>query len=349
MSLDVLAPLDFQIPAGSAVGTPPEREGRRRDSVSMMVADTASGTIDHARFTRIGEILRPGDVLVLNVSAAVPAALDGVSDQGDVRLHMSSPIAGSIWTAEPRRRSGVGSVPWRDFGGGVVALPGGAEAVLLTPDTRSPRLWITEMKGIGDALDYLRRHGHPIRYGHTSAAWPISDYQTVYAREPGSAEMPSAGRPFTTGLLTSLMASGVQLAPLVLHCGVASFESGELPDAERYRIPETTARVVNQARAAGGRAIAVGTTTVRAIETMTDSDGLLHPGAGVTDLIVTPQRGVAGVDGMMTGWHEAGSSHLQLVEAVAGRTMVERCYAEAVTAGYQWHEFGDSLLVLRDR
>lgn len=346
MSLDVLAPLDFHLPDRSSAGTPPEREGRRRDDVALMVADVAGGTISHHRFAGIGEALMPGDVLVVNVSAAVPAALDGVGSEGEVRLHLSSPIAGEIWRVEPRRPTGAGSESWHEFGGGAVTLPGGAEAVLLTRDTRSPRLWVTELKRFGDPLDYLRRHGRPIRYSHTAAAWPMSDYQTVYAVEPGSAEMPSAGRPFTTRLITSLVASGIQVAPLVLHCGVASFESGEIPDAERYRIPETSARVVNQARAAGGRVVAVGTTTVRAVETMTDSDGVLHPGAGVTDLIVTPQRGVAGVDGIITGWHEAGSSHLDLVEAVAGREMVERCYREAVAADYKWHEFGDSLLVV---
>ena len=346
MSLDVLAPPDFVLPGGLSAGTPPEREGRRRDDVAMMVADVVGGSITHTTFARIGDVLVPGDVLVVNVSAAVPAALDGVGSEGEVRLHLSSPVAGEIWTVEPRRPSGVGSEAWREFGGGAVTLPGGAEAVLLTRDTRSPRLWITELKGFGDPLDYLQRHGRPIRYSHAAAAWPMSDYQTVYAVEPGSAEMPSAGRPFTTRLITSLVASGIQVAPLVLHCGVASFESGEMPDTERYRIPETSALVVNQARAAGGRVVAVGTTTVRAVETMTDSDRVLHPGAGVTDLIVTPQRGVAGVDGIITGWHEAGSSHLELVEAVAGREMVERCYREAIAADYKWHEFGDSLLVV---
>ncbi len=347
MSGPVVTPLEFVVPDHSAASMPPEQEGRRRDGVRLMVADATTDTVRHTTFAGIGEALRPGDVLVVNVSAAVPAAVDGIGDAGCVRLHLSSPVAGDLWTVEPRRPGPTGSERWKDFDGGVVTLPGGAEAHLLVPDARSPRLWITELRSMGDPVTYLQRHGRPIRYNHTGAAIPMSMYQTVYASEPGSAEMPSAGRPFTTSLITSLATAGVVVAPLVLHCGVASFEAGEGPDNERFRIPATTARLVNQARAAGGRVVAVGTTSVRALETMADSDGIVHPGSGITDLIVTPERGVRAIDALVTGWHEAGASHLDLVEAVAGRPLLERSYTEALAGGYLWHEFGDSLLVLR--
>ncbi len=339
------ARLDFAVPA-SATGPPPERDGRSRDGVRLMVADAAGGAIRHTSFSHIGDFLRPGDVIVINTSAAVPAAVDGTGKTGPVRLHLSSPAAGDVWTVEPRYPDGHGSTPWRDHPGGRVVLPGGAHADLVAPDPRSPRLWLAVLDGTGDIRAWMHRHGRPVRYA-AGGAWPLSDYQTVYATEPGSAEMPSAGRPFTTGLLTSLVAKGVAVAPLVLHCGLASFEAGERPDAERYRVPEATARIVNQARAAGGRVLAVGTTSVRALETVADSDGTVHPGAGVTDLVITPERGVRAVDGLLTGWHEAGSSHLDLVETVAGRSLVERCYTAALEHGYLWHEFGDSLLVIR--
>lgn len=341
-----MTPLELAVPEGSTAAAPAERRGGRRDGVRLMVADVGADTIAHSTFDRIGDVLRPGDVLIINVSATVPASVDGSMGSTAVRLHLSSPIAGNLWTAEPRRPAGVGSEPWPGFGGGTVSLPAGAQAVFLAPDARSTRLWIVKLRKVGDPEDYLNRHGSPIRYSHAGEAWPLFDYQTVYAVEPGSAEMPSAGRPFTTGLVTSLVASGVLVVPVVLHAGVASFEAGELPDAERFRVPETTALVVNRARAAGGRSIAVGTTSVRAIESVTDTSGMVHPGSGVTDLVVTPQRGVRSVDGIVTGWHEAGVSHLSLVEAVGGRDLVTRCYQEAVERGYLWHEFGDSLLVL---
>lgn len=325
----------------------PDARPRAREAVRLMVADAASGALSHDRFRRLGRWLRPGDLLVINVSATVPAALEGRSTEGPVRLHLSSPVAGALWTVEPRRPAGVGSEPWLDFAGGCVELPEGAAAELLARDSRSPRLWLARLSGLEPVLDYLQRHGQPIRYAHADRDMPLEAFQTVYARQPGSAEMPSAGRPFDAEMITGLVADGVLLAPVVLHCGVASFEAGERPDAERYEVSETTARLVNQTRAAGGRVVAVGTTSARALETVVDAAGLVHPGRGVTELLITPQRGVRAIDGILSGWHEAGASHLDLVEAVAGRAMTERAYRAAEEQGYRWHEFGDALLVLR--
>jgi S-adenosylmethionine:tRNA ribosyltransferase-isomerase len=315
-----------------------------------MVATSGTSPIRHTVFSRVGDNLGPGDLLVVNVSATIPASLEGRTEDGaPIRLHVSSPVAGNLWTVEPRRPTGIGSERMIDCDVGSVDLPGGARALLLTPDSRSPRLWITQVHGVDDLLAYLARHGQPIRYSHTAGAWPLADYQNVYARRPGSAEMPSAGRPFTTDLVTSLVAAGIQVAPVVLHAGVASFEEGERPDVERYEVPEVTAGIINQVKARGGRVIAVGTTSVRAMETVADSRGMVHPGSGSTDLVVEPTRGVRVVDGLITGWHDAGASHLDLVAAIAGPDLIERCYREADVHGYLRHEFGDSLLVARPR
>jgi len=335
-------------PEAPAASGPPERRGIARDGVRLMVATSGASQIRHTIFSRVGENLRPGDLLVVNVSATIPASLEGSTGDGaPIRLHVSSPVAGNLWTVEPRRPTGIGSERIIDFDGGSVALPGGARAVLLTPDSRSPRLWITELHGVDDHLVFLARHGQPIRYSHTAGAWPLADYQNVYAQRPGSAEMPSAGRPFTTDLITSLVAAGIQFAPVVLHAGVASFEEGERPDVERYEVPESSAAIINHVKARGGRIIAVGTTSVRALETVADSRGMVHPGTGSTDLVVGPTRGVRVVDGLITGWHDAGASHLDLVAAIAGPDLIERCYREADAYGYLRHEFGDSLLVAR--
>jgi S-adenosylmethionine:tRNA ribosyltransferase-isomerase len=176
--------------------------------------------------------------------------------------------------------------------------------------------------------------------------WPIEYYQTVYATEPGSAEMPSAGRAFTPELITALVARGIGIAPLVLHTGVASLESHEPPYEEYFRVPAETARAINAARTAGGRLIAVGTTVVRALETAAEPDGTVHPGEGWTRLVITPQRGVHAIDGILTGWHEPEASHLSMLEAIAGRRHLEVAYAAALEGRYLWHEFGDLHLIL---
>jgi S-adenosylmethionine:tRNA ribosyltransferase-isomerase len=168
----------------------------------------------------------------------------------------------------------------------------------------------------------------------------------VFAADPGSAEMPSAGRPFTAEVVTELAVRGIAVAPVLLHTGVSSLEDGERPYPEWYRVPASTARLVTAVRRSGGRVVAVGTTVVRALETAAQSDGSVEPSEGWTNLVVTPDRRVRAVDGLITGWHEPGASHLQLLEAVGGRDVVERSYRAALEHGYRWHEFGDSHLIL---
>jgi S-adenosylmethionine:tRNA ribosyltransferase-isomerase len=233
-------------------------------------------------------------------------------------------------------------------------LPGEGRVTILAPydcgcgrPAGGPtRLWVAGLNHPADLHDYLSRHGFPIRYAYVKRRWPGSYYQTVYATVLGSAEMPSAGRAFTTELLTRLVSLGIQVAPLLLHTGVASLESHEPPYEEYYRVPETTARIVNGARSAGARIIAVGTTVVRALETVTDAGGTTHPGEGWTCMVVTPERRVRSVNGLLTGLHEPRSSHLLMLEAIAGRCHLEVTYAQALRAGYLWHEFGDMHLIL---
>jgi S-adenosylmethionine:tRNA ribosyltransferase-isomerase len=213
----------------------------------------------------------------------------------------------------------------------------------------SVRLWVADVRTDGTVVDHLVRHGRAIRYGYVPRQWPIEAYRNAYADEPGSAEMPSAGRPVTAEVITSLVSHGIGVSPLVLHTGVASLEHHEAPYPERYRVSPVTARRVNETHAAGGRVVAIGTTVVRALETATDADGVTHPGEGWTDLVVTPERGVRAVDGLLTGWHEPAATHLLMLEAVAGREALELAYAAALEAGYRWHEFGDSHLLLPAR
>ncbi|HEY8472348.1 MAG TPA: S-adenosylmethionine:tRNA ribosyltransferase-isomerase [Natronosporangium sp.] len=329
---------ELTLPAGQAATEPPAV----RDGVRLLVGDPDG--VSHHRFTELPELLRAGDVLVVNRSGTLPAAVD--VDGTDLVVHFSTVRPDGDWLVELRRRDGAATAPYPGGAtGDRLRLAGGATVALRF---RYGRLWQVSID-VDSVPGYLMAHGRPIRYGYVTRDWPLSAYQTVFAVEPGSAEMPSAARPFTTELVTRLVSAGVLFAPITLHTGVASLEAPEPPYPERYAVPAVTARLVNQARWAGQRVIAVGTTAVRAIETVAAPDGTVHAGAGWTDLVVTPDRGVRAVDGLLTGFHEPRTSHLQLLTAVAGEPLLARCYAAAVAGAYRWHEFGDLNLLLRTR
>jgi S-adenosylmethionine:tRNA ribosyltransferase-isomerase len=341
----VTGALAFTLPPGLEAAAPPEARGVARDAVRLMVA-RGGAPLAHARFHDLPEHLRPGDLLVVNESATIPAALPArLADGTAVTLHLSTPdpAAEERWVVELRRAD----ARFRGArAGDVVDLPGGGVARLVARYLSGGRLWIAALDLPAPLADYLAAHGRPIRYAHQPAPRPLADHQTVFARVPGSAEMPSAGRPFTPRLLHALAARGVGIAPILLHTGVSSQERGERPYPERYGVSAATAARVNATRRCGGRVIAVGTTVTRALESVAAPDGTVAAAAGWTSLTITPERGVRAVDGLITGWHEPDASHLLLLEAVAGRALVERSYAAAVALRYRWHEFGDTHLLL---
>jgi S-adenosylmethionine:tRNA ribosyltransferase-isomerase len=340
--------LAFTLTPAHEAGAPPEARGLARDEVRLLVARRDRRALVHDSFRGLPAHLRAGDLLVVNTSATIPAALPATLADGTVvDLHLSTPAPHGPeghWVVELRRCG----ARFRPAGAGErLALPAGGTAELLASYLAPGRLWIAALDLPAPLHDYLAARGRPIAYGHLSRPRPLRDLQTIFADEPGSAEMPSAGRPFTQRVLDDLQARGVQVAPLVLHTGVASLERGERPYPERYRVPTSTATRVNAHRAAGGRVIAVGTTVVRALETIAAPDGRVEAGEGWTGLMITPERGVRAIDGLLTGWHEPDASHLLMLEAVGGRELIERSYASALAAGYRWHEFGDSHLILR--
>jgi S-adenosylmethionine:tRNA ribosyltransferase-isomerase len=342
----------FELPAALEAREPPEARGLARDDVRLMVATRGDERIAHRRFRDLPEILAPGDLLVVNTSATLPAAIGArrADDGRAVDVHFAMPAphgrANDLWVLE--LRAGGGATPFRDARAGErLALAGGATAELIAPYAGGRRLWLARVDAGGAPVhDHLSRHGRPIRYGYVPRGRPLGDYQTVFAVEPGSAEMPSAGRPFTAELVTRLVAAGVLVAPVTLHTGVSSPERHEAPYPERYAVPAATARLVEAARGWGGRVIAVGTTVVRALESVADAGGRLSAAAGWTGVVVTPVRGLRAVDGLLTGWHEPAASHLDLLEAAAGEALLARCYRAALEHGYLWHEFGDSHLIL---
>jgi S-adenosylmethionine:tRNA ribosyltransferase-isomerase len=331
----------FELPAGlAAVAPPPTRAG-----VRLLVARPSG--IEHARFTDLGSFLAPGDLVVVNTSGTLAAAVDGTRrrDRQAVTVHFATALDDGNWVVEVRpAHDATGPLPDSRIGD-VILLPGSVPIVLAGPHPDGQlRLWQATIEI--DVPGYLARHGRPIRYGYLPTPVPLPDYQTVFAREPGSAEMPSAGRPFSTELVTELVTRGIAIAPITLHTGVSSQDAGEPPQPERYRVPASTARAVNLTRDWGGRVIGVGTTVTRALESAVDRTGVVHGRSGWTELVLGPQRPALVVTGLITGWHQPGSSHLDLLEAVAGAELVGRAYHAAVRARYLWHEFGDSCLLL---
>jgi S-adenosylmethionine:tRNA ribosyltransferase-isomerase len=357
----------FTLPSRLEAAEPPEARGLRRDDVRLLVSNVEAESLEHVRFSDLPRFLSAGDLLVVNTSGTLNAALPARARSGETfELHLSTRLPGGFWTVELRRPGPIASLPFPDARAGTkLELPAGAEATLLAPypliesPVSQSRLWIAALQLPQPLMRYVDRYGSPIRYSYVTDAWPSAMYQTVFATEPGSAEMPSAGRPFTTRLVTRLVSRGVQIAPILLHTGVASLEDYEPPYEEFYRVSRSTADRVNAARRTGYRIVAVGTTVVRALETVTDDRGLTSPGEGWTSLVITPERPLRSVNGLITGLHEPHATHLAVLEraaAAAARASgsegfcaachLERAYTAALENAYLWHEFGDSHLII---
>jgi S-adenosylmethionine:tRNA ribosyltransferase-isomerase len=364
--VDARDALAFTLPPEREAHEPPEARGVPRDGVAMLVSRGAAGEISHHAFTELPPLLLPGDLLVVNNSATMPAAvrladtrLAGRMVPSGIAVHFSTPLPDGDWLVELREVRGISTVPyqggWPSWGGpagsGVRAgqeLPLPAGAVLTLGSRFTSRLWRARLSTA--VIPYLLRHGSPIRYSYVQRPWPIESYQTVFGTTPGSAEMPSASRPFTPEIVARLVARGITFAPITLHTGVSSLEGDEDPYPEPFDVPPATARLVNLTRRSGGRVIAVGTTVVRALETAARAAGaapnLVVPAGGWTEHIVTPCSPLLAVDGLVTGLHEPRSSHLRMLAAFAGLDLLGRCYEAAIDHGYLWHEFGDLHLLL---
>ena len=327
---------------------PPEARGLRRDHVRLMVSPGDDEPV-HTRFDHLVDHLDAGDLLVVNTSATIPAALDGVLPSGEaVAVHFSTELPGSLWLVEVRRPTATATRPMVLDQPTSISLASGGTVRLSAPYAGSRRLWVAAVDVGEPVVDHLVHHGRPIRYGYVTRDWPIENYRSIFSQDLGSAEMPSASRPFTAEVVADLVRHGVVFAPLILHTGVSSAEFGEPPYPERYAVGRPTAALVNGARDAHSRVVAVGTTVVRALATVTDDRGVVHPGRGWTERFVTPDDPPTAVDGLVTGWHEPEATHLLMLEAVAGHDIVDRAYRAAVAERYLWHEFGDVHLLLRE-
>ena len=338
----------FDLPPELEASSPPEARGLTRDAVRMLVADRKDGSLVDTTFSELPRMLREGDLVVVNTSGTLAAEIPGTDSAGRaVDVHLSTQLPAELWTVELRRS---GQPVFDSVAGQSINLPARGKVVLLAPYAEhraGVRLWVAKVDVPHRLHTYLAEHGRPIRYGYVQGDWPISMYQNVYVTEPGSAEMPSAGRPFTAEMLTRLVAGGIGV---VRSSSIPAWPRSRRPSPpilSTTGFPASTASRINQTRYDGGRVVAVGTTVVRALETVVDEHGSVHPGDGWTDTIVTPDRTVRALDGLLTGWHEPEASRLAMLEAVAGRDLLERSYALALERGYLWHEFGDVHLVLR--
>ncbi len=343
----------FRAPDDATAPAPPEARGLERDAVRLLVADRDGVT--HTRFRELAHHLSAGDLVVVNDSSVVARELDaelvGTAGRTPVVLHLATPLDDASWVVEIRTAPDGGRAVL-DARSGDRVRAGAVTFILVephgqvssSPTGRGNRLWRAQVEG--PLAEQLAAYGRPIAYGYLPRRYPLDAYQSVFSVRDGSAEMPSAGRPFTPQVITDLVARGVAIAPVTLHTGVSSQEAGEAPQAERFAVPESTARLVNAVRAGGGRIVAVGTTVTRALESAVIADGRVVARAGWTDRVVTPADPPRVVTGLITGWHDPQASHLLLVEAVAGRELSQRSYDAAVAGGYLWHEFGDTALLL---
>jgi S-adenosylmethionine:tRNA ribosyltransferase-isomerase len=333
--------LEFRLLPELEAHEPPEARGLTRDGVRLLVSYLRADRFVHARFTDLPDFLRAGDLVVVNISATLPAALRAHrADGSEVAVHLSTQLPADLVIVEFRKTA--------VHEGETFTLPAGGTIVALAPYPKSSRLWVARLELPAPLLAYLAAWGRPIAYPYVRGQWPIEMYQTVYAAVPGSAEMPSAGRAFTPEILDRLSTRGIYLASVILHAGVASLEHDEPPYEEWFEVPHETAAAIARTRRRGGRVIATGTTVVRALESAVDTSGRPIAARGWTDLVVTPARGLRVVDGLLTGFHEPKATHLALLAAVTNHDHLERAYHAALEARYLWHEFGDLHLILPD-
>jgi len=346
-------PFTFTLPPELAAAEPPEHRGVARDHVRLMVIDRTTYQVTHTQFAQLGACLQPGDVLVFNSSRTLPAALHGCATSGGpcLEVRLAEHLPDDTWLALLLCQQGepfaCGLRP-----GMQLAFGEGFTATVMDRDTTIPRLWQLRFSAAGPALiDLVYRLGRPIRYAYVAAPWGLDAYQTVYAQEPGSAEMPSAGRAFTWQGLFALKRQGIATAAVVLHTGLSSYMDDELDRQhlaaeEEYLIPPAAAATIRRTRRDGGRIIAVGTTVVRALESAAEATGEVHPGHGYTRLRITAAHVLKTVDGLLTGLHEPEASHLDLLTAFLPAAQIQAAYEDAVRRQYLWHEFGDLNLIL---
>ena len=342
---------DYTLPKELIAQYPAER----RDASRLLVLGREDGRIEHRTFSDIAEYARPGDVLVVNETAVIPARFLGRkrASGGRVEMFLLRDLGGGRFEALLRPSARIAAGSTLEFAGGLVEASvarklGGGKAVL---ELRAP--------GVGDSpdrlLDVLDRLGHvplPPYIERDDAELDRERYQTVYARVRGAVAAPTAGLHFTPETIRAIVDRGAVVAKVVLHVGLGTFRPVSVEDpeehemeSERYLITPGSADSINDARRKGGRIVAVGTTSVRVLETVADENGVLRAGEGETGIFIRPPHRFRAVDALLTNFHLPRSTLLMLVSAFAGRDNVLAAYREAVRERYRFYSYGDAMLI----
>jgi S-adenosylmethionine:tRNA ribosyltransferase-isomerase len=340
---------DYELPAERIA----QRPAARRDDARMLVLDRESGRMVDARFRDLPQRLRAGDLLVLNDTRVVPSRLFGRKESGGrIELLLVERVADAEWSCLARAARAPSA-------GARIELPHGLRAtvsgrtgdrfrVRLEAEGGDPAAIVAAVAGI-PLPPYIAR---PEPADPDLAALDRERYQTVYAREPGAVAAPTAGLHFTRETLDALGRAGVRAAFLTLHVGPGTFQplrteriEEHVLGAERFMIPDETARAIDEARGRGGRIVAVGTTVVRTLEHRARPDASVEPGSGSTDLFIRPGHTFRVVDQLLTNFHLPRSTLLMLVCAFAGRERVLAAYDRAIALGYRFYSYGDAMLV----
>jgi len=320
-----------------------------RDASRLMVLTRRERRVEHRHFRDLPEYLRPGDVLVLNDTRVIPARLAATRPTGGkVEILLLTPRGGDVWEclARPGRRAQIGQT---------LTFAGGRMTGLVLSKTeyggRVLQLSATEGLDVDSLVDAVGEM--PVPHYIKSRLDRPERYQTVYARERGSAAAPTAGLHFTPELLGQIEQAGVAIARVTLHVGLGTFRpvkteqvEEHVMHSEHYEVPAQAADAINSARAAGGRVVAVGTTTVRTLESSAGPDGRVMPGTGWTGIFIYPGYVFRAVDAVVTNFHLPKSTLIMMVSAFAGREFVLDAYRRAVAEKYRFFSFGDAMLIL---
>ena len=345
--------LSFDLPDELSATKPPELRGINRDEVKLLIINRNDYMTYHSTFNHLSDFLRSGDLLIFNSSRTLPASLKtinkGKGKPSEVRLAEHLPddtwLVLFLFDKETPKNSLIKC-------GQKIEFESDLTAVVEKPDSHNPRLWKIKFSKTGAALiDIFYMIGKPIRYGYISAPLPLEYYMTVFAIDPGSSEMPSAGRAFTWKMLFDLKNKNIGTSFLTLHTGLSSYMDDDLSathvvSEEEYFIPAGTASRIRTAKAKGGRIIAVGTTVVRALESSASLTGKVVAGHSYTNLKITGEHKLKIANGLITGFHEPQASHLDLISAFLNPSQIREAYEQAIERKYLWHEFGDLCLIV---
>jgi S-adenosylmethionine:tRNA ribosyltransferase-isomerase len=350
MNIAVSNIIQFDLPKHLSCPEPTEERNMHRDEVRLLVTGS-NGNIQHSTFKFLDNFLSKGDVLVVNTSATIPAALPLLLPGGSKgKLHLGTKLKEKEWLVEIREITGNRTIRWKEGEAGMqFELPSSASVTLKQNFYNNDQwldLWIADFDIHESMQKYLSANALPIQYEKLNRQYPLSYYQTFFSFHPGSSEMPSAGRGFTAPLIERLLQKGIVFAPVVLHTGVSSLEENETPYPEYMEIDPLTTSIINTAKKQGRRIIAVGTTAIRAIETALNEEDLVISYHGNTNLFIDENYKMKIADGLLTGFHEPRASHLNMLQSIAGYEHIDMAYREAIKAGYYWHQFGDLHLIL---